>query len=123
MADLQTRLRTGFVRIAQHYGFEISHDIVANIQSMETKTKENKKAIVGIHFHQKCCVSDGKVVQIVNPQYSKRKYGWNHYCTANDGKNVYLNDDFISTQCCTDKLERSDHSQTSICGLFINFQV
>ncbi len=64
MADLQTKLRTGFVRIVQHYGFEISQDIVANIQPMETKTKENKKAIVGTHFHQKCCVSDGKVFKL-----------------------------------------------------------
>ena len=88
------------------------------------KKSRNIKPTIGIHFHEDCCLKNGQIVKYVNPQYSGRKNGWNHKCSAFDGDNVYLNDQYMSNQCNKDgKLTSSDHLHTNKCGIFINFEV
>eukprot|EP01084_Bolivina_argentea_P135767 239173_1 len=113
MADLLH----AFVEIINHYGFKISKQLVAQFEAAGKFKQQNKKPIIGIHFHKKCCVNNGEIVKYVNPQYSLRKNGFNHNCDLVD-KSVYINDEFLCNSCPAN----SDHPKTNACGIFINFQ-
>eukprot|EP01084_Bolivina_argentea_P317967 551338_1 len=116
-----------FIKIISFYGFKISKELVNEIIS-KGKIKDHIKKIkpvIGIHFHEHCCVKKGQIIKHCTPNYSHKKYGWSHSCAALTkfhSKSVYLSDQFTSTSCGNGKLQSTDHAKSNICGIFINFQ-
>ncbi len=111
-------LHDAFIEIINHYGFKISEELVLQLEAAGKLKQQNKKPIIGIHFHENCCLKEGEIIQYVNPQFSYRQYGFNHNCVS-VGKSVYINDSFLCTSCPG----QNDHPKTNVCGIFINFQV
>ncbi len=64
-------LQTAFIRIVKHYRFCLSKEMANEIELMENKTNDKgKKCVIGIHFHEKCSLQNGKIIKLVKPQYT-----------------------------------------------------
>ncbi len=94
-----------FIKIIDHYGFKISKNIVddiiqkGKIKQFNKKINKKVKPIIGIHFHDKCCLNNSQITRHCNPQYAWTQTGWTHGCKACNSKCSYMNNKFQSSLC------------------------
>ncbi len=112
-----------FIEIFGHHGLNV--DIIEKWKIKQLVKKINKKAkpIIGIHFHEQCCLNDGQIMKYHTRQCTSIQTGWTHRCKACNSKLVYMNIKFQNNLCIDGTLKSSDHPNSDICGIFINFEV
>ncbi len=108
----QSKWVKAFIDIIKFYGFDIKADIVNDIIT-KGKIIDNVKKIkpiIGLHFHEKCCLKDGQLATYCTPQYKFNKYGWIHGCAAYHSKSIYLSNEFRNNACDQGELNSSEHN-------------